>query len=1308
MSRQIDNEVQVHSRKPRGKRRRPASRPSRRQKALDLGVEALENRLVPSAISLGTASPFNAFVLHDMKAAISDAEGRIAVGGNATFSSYGVGAKLANSHGLRDDLIVGGNLQFQNGQVFNGNIVYQGTASITSVGTPNGTVRQGSEIDFSAATAEMNARASSWAGMAANGTVSVNYGSLNMFGSDPTLNIFSLATSDLANASQINIDAPAGSDVLVNVSGSAGSLHDNATKVFGTDKSHVFFNFWNASTLDIHSVSVQGSVMAPYANVVFDNGNLEGTLVAGSMTGTGEFHITGPTAEPPAPGDPGPTMSDDCNALGVAADYNLFVFHNASGSYSDIEGRAAIGGNATYTGYGVGDHVSGSQVGGNILVVGGNLSFTNGQVYNGNVVYGGKANVSSFGVPNGMVQQGNPIDFAAAQATLTAASASFAGLAANGSVANSYGQFNLTGTDAHLNVFNLTTAQLASANYLNINAPSGSTVIVNVSGTSAQFHDFAINISGTDKSHVLFNFFQATTVQISGISVQGSVLAPLADVFFNNGNIEGVLVANNVSGTGEMHLVNPHIDICVTPTPTSSISGFVYVDANNNGIKESGEAGISGATVTLTGTDDLGGSVSMTTTTGVGGAYSFTNLRPGGYTITETQPAGYLDGKDTIGTPGGTTTNDKFSNVALNAGVNGVNNNFGELLSASIAGNVYYDADNDGVFDSGEIGLTGVTLTLSGTDDLGNAVNMATTTDAGGAYRFTNLRPGAYTITETQPLGYLDGKDTIGTPGGTTSNDKFSSIVLAPGVNGISNNFGELLPASIGGFVYRDANNDGIKQGDESGIPGTTVTISGTDDLGNPVNTSTTTDSSGAYQFDNLRPGNYTLTETQPVGYADGIDTVGTPGGTTSNDQFSNIVLNAGFSGANNNFGELAPTLADVSGYVYADANNDGIKQSGESGIADVTVTLGGAASATTTTDATGFYEFSNLDAGTYTITETQPAGYFDGKDTIGTQGGATSNDEFSTVVLSAGQVGLNNNFGELPPASVSGFVYLDGDNDGVKDGGESGISGVKITITGTNDLGNSVNLTLYTNAAGAYDSGDLRPGTYAITETQPAGLIDGKDTIGSQGGTTSNDQFTNVVLNFGVNGVNNNFGEFGPYVYTGQTATIGYWQNNNGQALINSFNGGSTATNLGNWLASTFPNVFGANAGMHNMAGKTNAEIAAYYDDLFHNGGSPKVEAQFMANAFAVYSTTQSLGDTNAAAYGFVVNNLGVGNSMFNVGPNGAAFGVANNSTISVLTILQYADSQSSGGVLYNGDTDLRNLAIEVFNGINVTGDIP
>ena len=70
-----------------------------------------------------------------------------------------------------------------------------------------------------------------------------------------------------------------------------------------------------------------------------------------------------------------------------------------------------------------------------------------------------------------------------------------------------------------------------------------------------------------------------------------------------------------------------------------------------------------------------------------------------------------------------------------------------------------------------------------------------------------------------------------------------------------------------------------------------------------------------------------------------------------------------------------------------------------------------------------------------------------------------------------------------------------------------------------------------------------------------------------------------------------------------GDTATIGFWHNKNGQALIDSLNGGPTATNLANWLASQFPYLYGASSA-NNMTGKTNADVAAPLHDVLQRDG--------------------------------------------------------------------------------------------------------
>ena len=118
-----------------------------------------------------------------------------------------------------------------------------------------------------------------------------------------------------------------------------------------------------------------------------------------------------------------------------------------------------------------------------------------------------------------------------------------------------------------------------------------------------------------------------------------------------------------------------------------------------------------------------------------------------------------------------------------------------EPQPASLSGFVYVDTNNDGNFDANELPIAGVTVTLIGTDTLGNAVNLTRQTGSDGAYHFDNLRAGTYRIVESQPTTHRDGKDTPSKSlSAVTTNDQFANITLTAGTNGTAFNFGELRP----------------------------------------------------------------------------------------------------------------------------------------------------------------------------------------------------------------------------------------------------------------------------------------------------------------------------------------------------------------------------------------------------------------------------------------------------------------------------------------------------------------------------------
>jgi len=250
--------------------------------------------------------------------------------------------------------------------------------------------------------------------------------------------------------------------------------------------------------------------------------------------------------------------------LGPAQDFNVFVFKDLNVN-SDAHGRVAVGRNATLNNFGTATQLP-AEGAGDTLIVGGDLNYNGGQVFVGDVVVGGQANLTNVGPENLTVKQGNPIDFDAAERFYQNYSTQLGNLAANGTVIKeSWGELRLTGNSSDLNVFELKASDLASATSFNLNFDSNSTVLVNVTGNPFDLQNsFQMNLNGNPNgvgaNQVLLNFSDATRLNSRNFSWQGSVLAPFADYNeFSNGHINGQLIAKSVTGTsGEFHIVAPN------------------------------------------------------------------------------------------------------------------------------------------------------------------------------------------------------------------------------------------------------------------------------------------------------------------------------------------------------------------------------------------------------------------------------------------------------------------------------------------------------------------------------------------------------------------------------------------------------------------------------------------------------------------------------------------------------------------------------------------------------------------------------
>jgi 5-hydroxyisourate hydrolase-like protein (transthyretin family) len=472
---------------------------------------------------------------------------------------------------------------------------------------------------------------------------------------------------------------------------------------------------------------------------------------------------------------------------------------------------------------------------------------------------------------------------------------------------------------------------------------------------------------------------------------------------------------------------------------------------------------------------------------------------PTGYTVTAQDKGTDATDSDVNATTGMTVTEE------LTSGENNTTYDAGYVKPASLGNYTWIDANANGIQDPGEQPISGVTVQLTGTDGAGNPVTATTTTNALGEYLFSNLLPGTYKVTFTAPSGYTTTFPDKGTDATDSDADRTTGMtvteVLTSGENNLTYDAGYFQPASIGNYVWDDKNGNGIQDAGETGIPGVTVTLTGTDAQGNPVSVTTTTDPSGAYNFPNLVPGTYKLTFVTPAGYTVTAQDKGSDNLDSDVNPATNMtimeVLTSGENNTTYDAGYFKP--ASLGNYTWIDADANGVQDAGEQPIAGVIVTLtgtdgaGNTVTATTTTDSGGQYLFSNLAPGTYKVTFTAPTGY---TTTFPDKGAndATDSDADRTTgmtvteVLESGENNLTYDAGYFQPASIGDLVWEDKNGNGIQDAGEPGISGVTVTLTGTDGNGTPVSLTTTTNGSGAYNFPNLVPGTYKLTFTTPTG----------------------------------------------------------------------------------------------------------------------------------------------------------------------------------------------------------------------------
>ena len=578
------------------------------------------------------------------------------------------------------------------------------------------------------------------------------------------------------------------------------------------------------------------------------------------------------------------------------------------------------------------------------------------------------------------------------------------------------------------------------------------------------------------------NYYVTFTMSGNGVFSPSNQDAPddSSDVTTDNS------VPGTISGKTSAFWVNGEVDDVDAGiffgTNDATVSGTVFNDANGDGYNNDDDGGVSGVGVSLyDGNDNLIAS----TTTDSNGDYSFTGLSAGQYQVAISYGNSWILSPSTsvnVFVPGSLGTQSSVFSVGfddsltLNAGLC--------TTDATVNGNIFDDANDDGYNNDGDGGVSGVTVSFG---IIYNETFIAsTTTDSNGNYSFTGLNGGLYLIT----LGYSNSwavspstSDNAFAPGDLGT----QTSVFSVGSTGATENGGlapgASPPVTINGNIFDDANDDGYNNDDDGGV--SDVGVSLYDDNQNLI-TSTTTDNNGNYTFTGLSTGTYQLVITY-----DNSSWLLSP--STSDNAFSSgslgaqtSVFSVGSTGATEN-GGLAPNSSVVNGNIFNDANDDGYNNDNDGGVSDIGVSLydnNQNLIDSTITDDNGNYSFSGVAPGEYRVVIT-----YDTNDWAVSP--STSDNAFSsgslgdqTSVFSVAYNSTATENGGLAPTSnsvVSGNIFDDANDDGYNNDDDGGVSGVGVSL-----YDNNQNLIAYTitDNNGNYSFTGLAAGQYQVVIT--------------------------------------------------------------------------------------------------------------------------------------------------------------------------------------------------------------------------------
>ncbi|KAI3659413.1 hypothetical protein MP638_000172 [Amoeboaphelidium occidentale] len=550
---------------------------------------------------LGILNLYNAIFNDFYVGSTSDVEGRLAVGGYASFQNgFSVGDKLPNTGSCNvPTTVIGGSLvQWLSGLNYYGDLVVGTYSNIhPSVLYPScGVVQNPNFLDFQAIDSQVKTISQNLASRTSTATYTVAPGGdiqITLGGFDieiinvPNANFFLNEVKHFLVPTNYKPD----SVIVFNIPGNPSGLVSHNQE--GLKDMNVIFNFYQASSLTIKEIAVRGWVLAPHADINGPTGVIHGSVYAKSLTGSIQINLNPFDLRLCVPQNEQPP----CVQFGSWFDFNAVFHEDFVGSTSDVQGKLAAGGDIDVrAGFSVGDqlvHLEGAACLPGpeplVTIAGGSIKWPSGRNYYGNAAVGNLAETAV-----GMIFENvkscdlkylpNYFPFNALRQSMIALSEGFCSLSDTGAEMNidSGGALDLKLTNSFLEVINVDNAALfqGTVNFVNsvTNAKPNGIIVFNFDGENGAI--VGGNMEAFKNYNVLFNFCKAKTLLIKEVALQAHVLAPYADVTAPTGVIEGRMYGKSFNGSLQFN-VKP-FPSC-PPTVKTRVDGGIFAALEGSG-----------------------------------------------------------------------------------------------------------------------------------------------------------------------------------------------------------------------------------------------------------------------------------------------------------------------------------------------------------------------------------------------------------------------------------------------------------------------------------------------------------------------------------------------------------------------------------------------------------------------------------------------------------------------------------------------------------------------------------------------------